>query len=71
VLAHHALTEDVLKGLEDDDEISQAFARALAEALVHHGRAAIGNFGVWTVGQKPNLQRFIRFRSRPAINQML
>lgn len=71
VLHHNALTDELLQGLAHDDPVAQAFGRALATELVLSRRAAIGNFGVWTIGQKPDLERFIRFRPRPVINRML
>ncbi len=71
VLEHNALTDELLAALDHSDPIASVFAKALAAELVLNRRAAIGNFGVWTIGQKPNLQRFIRFRPRPAINRML
>lgn len=71
ILMQSALTDDLVALLENDDPIASAFGKALAQELVLNRRASIGNFGVWSVGQKPNLQRFVRFRPRPAINQML
>ncbi len=71
VLEHNALTDELLTALEHENAIASAFGKALATELVLNRRAAIGNFGVWTIGQKPNLERFVRFRPRPAINRML
>ncbi len=71
VLTHNALTDDTLAALDHEHPIAAAFGKALATELVLTRRASIGNFGVWTIGQKPDLQRFVRFRPRPAINQML
>ncbi len=71
VIQDSALTDERLQALEADESIATAFSQALATELVLSRRAAIGNFGVWTIGQKPNLERFVRFRPRPAINRML
>jgi len=60
-----------LDRLASENPIATAFAQALATELVLNRRAAIGNFGVWTIGQKPDLTRFVRFRPRPQINHML
>ena len=71
ILAEQVLTDELIGQLECSDPIPSAFGKALAQELILSRRAIIGNFGVWSVGQKPNLQRFVRFRPRPAINQML
>lgn len=71
IVQESALTDQHLAALAEDDPIGTAFAHALATELVLSRRAAIGNFGVWTIGQKPTMERFVRFRPRPAINRML
>lgn len=65
------LNDERLARLEGPDAIGSLFAKALAAELVENRRAAIGNFGVWTIGRLPDLTVFVRFRSRPAINRML
>lgn len=72
VVTVNAITDEGLKLLVvANDDIATAFSQALAAELILGRRAAIGNFGVWTIGHKPNLTRFVRFRPRPEINHML
>lgn len=71
VIGRDLPTEDLLAPMEAGDPIATAFGRALVIELVTGKRAAIGNFGTWTIGQKPSLERFVRFRPSPAINRML
>ena len=47
-----------LAALDTDDPLASALAQ-------------IGNFGAWSIGKKPTLETFVRFRSNPAINQRL
>ena len=71
VVQRSALLDDLLAALRTDNPVETAFCHALAGELVQSGRATIGNFGTWSVGQKPTLERFVRFRPRPEINRML
>jgi hypothetical protein len=70
-IALKALTEEGLAALASENPVADCFAKALATELVLRRRAAIGNFGIWTIGQMPDLRHFVRFRSKAAINQML
>ena len=63
--------ESVLTGLDTDDPIASCFGRALAMELTMNKKASLGNFGTWSLGQKPNLEPFVRFRSHAAINRMV
>lgn len=60
-----------LAALDSQDALATAFSRALALELAASGRAQIGNFGTWSLGKKPTLETFVRFRPHPAINQRL
>ena len=71
VIGRDVVTEEILHAFDSADPISSCFGRALATILITDKRAAIGNFGSWSIGQKPNMQQFIRFRPKAAINRML
>lgn len=71
LIGRDQVTQDLLEPLEAESPVATAFGRALLIELVLNRRAAIGNFGVWSIGQKPTMERFIRFRPNPAINRML
>ena len=71
LLDRDQVTQDLLDGVATDSPVATAFSQALLIALVVGKRASIGNFGTWSIGQKPTLERFIRFRPNPAINRML
>lgn len=63
--------ESVLTQLDTDDLIASSFSRALAMELSMNKKATLGNFGTWSLGQKPSLEPFVRFRSHSAINRMV
>ncbi|MBT9559773.1 MAG: hypothetical protein IV100_27335 [Myxococcales bacterium] len=63
VASPHAFLLDIGTGT---DSLELAFSRALALELRVHGRATIGNFGVWTLGRKPTLDVYVRFRAHVA-----
>jgi nucleoid DNA-binding protein len=71
IVASDIVTEELLSTLDGEHTAANYFSRALATILATEKRALIGNFGAWTVTQRPDMQRFILFRSRPAINRML
>jgi nucleoid DNA-binding protein len=71
IVASDIISEEDLAALDSDDPVASCFGRALATILTAEKRATIGNFGTWTVTQRPDMQRFILFRPRPAINRML
>ena len=63
--------EEVLSQLDTDDPIASCFGRALAIELTMNKRAILGNFGTWSLGQKPTMEPFVRFRSHAAIDRMV
>ena len=64
-------TDGALDGLKSDDVTASCFARALAMELILNKRAAIGNFGNWSVGQMPTLELFVRFRPHAAVSRLI
>ena len=70
-IRHDVVTDETLRPFDCDDGIGTCFGRALATILIMEKRASLGNFGTWSIGQKPNLDRFIKFRPKSAINRML
>lgn len=59
----HAFLLDIGTGA---DSFELTFSRALALELRVHGRASIGNFGIWTLGRKPTMDVYVRFRAHVA-----
>jgi len=70
-VSHDVVSDEMLRPFDCDDGIGTCFGRALATILIMEKRASIGNFGTWSIGQKPNMDRFIKFRPKSAINRML
>ena len=71
VLKTSLTDEEILSQLDTDEPISTCFGRALAIELTMNKRALLGNFGTWSLGQKPTLEPFVRFRSHAAIDRMV